>query len=142
MAKSCSKCKEYKKANYFYRNVKSKDKLTSACKKCIDKQQNEKAKSNKGWDTDKQRDTRFKKQFGISLEEYNNFLEEQNYSCAICGKSEEDNKKRLAVDHCHKTNKVRKLLCHHCNIALGMVQDNEEILISMISYLKEFNRGS
>jgi len=62
----------------------------------------------------------------------------QDCKCAICGKTEQENKKRLAVDHCHATGKVRKLLCSHCNTALGLVNDDQNILIEMLSYLKEF----
>jgi hypothetical protein len=40
------------------------------------------------------------------------------------------------VDHCHKTNKVRGLLCFHCNTALGHVFDNPLVLNRMINYLK------
>jgi hypothetical protein len=39
------------------------------------------------------------------------------------------------VDHCHKTNKRRGLLCHKCNVGLGMVQDSVEHLEKLIAYL-------
>lgn len=76
-----------------------------------------------------------KRNYGISLEQYNNLLKEQNGCCYIC--KELPSKKQLAVDHCHTTNKVRKLLCSKCNTALGLVNDNPEILKTMILYLTE-----
>ena len=136
--KTCSGCKKLKDLSAFYVDKHKPSGLTSKCKSCLQSEKRTEVKKRGCWDTDKQRDSRFKRVFGISLDEYNTLLEEQEYKCAICGKSEEENKKRLAVDHCHKTNKVRKLLCHHCNCALGMVNDDEEILVSMLSYLKEF----
>lgn len=80
------------------------------------------------------------KRFGMTVEEYFSRLAAQGGRCAIC---ETDNPKGrgvtrpFAVDHCHATGKVRALLCHRCNGALGMVSDNVEILRRMIGYLKE-----
>lgn len=79
------------------------------------------------------------KRYGITLNEYNTMLQEQNSCCHICGKHESENGKRLAVDHCHNTGKVRKLLCQQCNAALGQVQENLQTLENMISYIKEHN---
>ena len=77
---------------------------------------------------------------GIMLEEYNRMLELQNNVCAICGEpetSKEVNRKvkSLAVDHNHKTGKIRGLLCGKCNKAIGLLQDNTELLQSAINYL-------
>jgi len=63
----------------------------------------------------------------------------QNHCCEICGENVENCEKgsgnRLAVDHCHNTNKVRGLLCSACNILLGKAKDNISILQSAINYL-------
>lgn len=78
----------------------------------------------------------------VSKEYYLKLHEEQNGLCAICGLPETmiNNKgsipKRLAIDHCHKTGKIRKLLCHHCNVSLGGFKDSIELLQSAIEYLK------
>lgn len=86
-----------------------------------------------------------KKKYGISLEEYNNKLVEQQGTCAICKQPETQLDHRtgmpynLAVDHCHKTGKVRQLLCSRCNRTLGMVNDDTELLSKMISYIQAFN---
>ena len=133
----CTKCKKEKNISDFYIDRRN-NKPRTACKDCYNKDSN-RARQARGT-TDKDRDTRFKRVFGISIDDYNEMLRNQDYKCAICGTTESENKKRLAVDHCHTTNKVRKLLCHHCNCALGMVNDDKEILISMLSYLKEFEQ--
>ena len=52
--------------------------------------------------------------------------------CLICGSSE-----RLHIDHCHTTGVVRGLLCHYCNIGVGMFKDNPELLIKAVSYIKD-----
>lgn len=76
--------------------------------------------------------------YGISIDEYNNKLIIQNNRCAICGKHESEiNRGRLFVDHDHDTGKIRGLLCQKCNSALGMVDEDTDILFSMVSYLNE-----
>lgn len=82
-----------------------------------------------------------KKRFGISLEEYEQMLEQQNNVCAICKQPETSIDHRtkkvrsLAVDHCHTTNKIRGLLCTNCNTALGLFRDDLLILKQAIHYL-------
>jgi hypothetical protein len=66
--------------------------------------------------------------------------EEQNGVCWICekrtrGRGEEKN--TLAVDHNHKTGKIRGLLCSNCNTGLGNLRDSIELLEKAITYLKE-----
>lgn len=73
--------------------------------------------------------------FGMSLGEYNQLLKEQNECCKICGQKETVDNKTLSVDHCHKTGKVRGLLCHSCNVGLGAFKDNPESLKKAIDYL-------
>lgn len=83
-----------------------------------------------------------KRQYGISAEEYYEILKTQNYVCAICKHPERNLDKRtgqprrLAVDHCHGSGKVRGLLCQRCNQGLGNFLDNEKSLQNAITYLR------
>lgn len=81
------------------------------------------------------RDVIIRNQYGITLEQYNNMLEAQNYTCAICGNGDEVEGRRLAIDHCHTTGEVRGLLCGKCNRALGLFYDNKDLLSKAIKYL-------
>jgi hypothetical protein len=85
---------------------------------------------------EKSRSSHLKRAYGLSVSEYEEMLRKQNGVCAICGGS--NGEKPLHVDHDHKTGKVRKLLCGACNKALGMVRDNESILLKMVKYLLGF----
>jgi len=102
-----------------------------------------KAKEYQQNNPDKIKNADLMRDFGISLEEYNKMLVDQNYGCAICGKSNTAVDKRsgkpksLAVDHDHKTGKIRGLLCEAHNRALGMFHDNIEELMAAIKYLKK-----
>jgi len=78
-----------------------------------------------------------KSQYNLSLDAYNALLINQNHKCAICSCDEAAAFKGLLfVDHCHSTKKVRGLLCHHCNTALGKFKDSSEILSKAIKYLE------
>lgn len=65
--------------------------------------------------------------------------EEAGGCCQVCGVEESKLNKRLAVDHCHTTGKVRGLLCSKCNTALGQLDDDLNKISALYSYLKERN---
>ncbi|HAM41948.1 MAG TPA: hypothetical protein DCP69_11645 [Candidatus Omnitrophica bacterium] len=73
------------------------------------------------------------KLYGISMEEYDRWLEAQNGRCAIC--EAEPSRRMLAVDHDHETGKIRGLLCTRCNVAIGGLNDNPALLRKAIVYL-------
>ena len=74
----------------------------------------------------------------ITQEEYDFIYAKQKGCCAICGKHESNVlRNRLNIDHCHSTGKIRGLLCHHCNAALGHLEDSIDNLTTAISYLKD-----
>lgn len=65
--------------------------------------------------TDEKRDRYLRRKYGITLAEYNAKLAAQGDRCDVCRKHKSEFKKNLAVDHNHKTNKIRGLLCGFCN---------------------------
>lgn len=77
-----------------------------------------------------------KARYGITKDEYIAMLSKQENKCKICGIDNGVNK-RLAVDHCHATGKIRGLLCVACNLGLGYFRDNPEALRSAALYLSE-----
>jgi hypothetical protein len=72
--------------------------------------------------------------YGITLEQRDVMLLSQGSACAICA-TNDPGKKGWVVDHCHKTEKVRGVLCHPCNLMLGMAKDNSATLAAAINYL-------
>jgi hypothetical protein len=80
--------------------------------------------------------------YGISADEYNKKKQKQKNRCALCGKKETNKDKSgkiksLSVDHDHKLNVVRDLLCGSCNRGLGFFFENVETLSNAIKYLKK-----
>ena len=90
------------------------------------------------------RENAYRRDFGITLQDYNSLLEDQKYVCKICKCPEtartlrkDRHVKYLAVDHCHSTGKIRGLLCQRCNSILGLSKDSITTLEAAINYLKE-----
>ena len=78
------------------------------------------------------------KKYGITLEDYEWMLENQNHACKICGTIDPSHTSgRMVVDHCHTTGNVRGLLCNRCNTGLGYFKDNPDFLASAIKYLND-----
>lgn len=74
------------------------------------------------------------KTYGISLKERNRILRGQGYRCAGC-RSKKDG--HWHTDHCHRSGKVRGVLCRPCNIALGFARDKPATLRRLASYLEK-----
>lgn len=78
-------------------------------------------------------------EYGLTVEAYNSMLESQNMCCAICGNgrpSVSGKRSSFLVDHDHVTGKNRGLLCHNCNVSLGLMKDSPVILRKAAEYLE------
>lgn len=80
--------------------------------------------------------------YGITHVEYDLMLDSQKGACKICNVHQINLSKRLSVDHCHSTGKIRGLLCSQCNSMLGYAKDKTDLLEKAIGYLKEHNGTS
>jgi predicted transcriptional regulator len=83
---------------------------------------------------------------GVSKEQYDNMLKNQNGVCAICSSptghwSKNKRRARLAVDHDHKTGNLRGLLCGNCNRGLRWFRDSKELLLKAVRYLESSSGG-
>ena len=126
--KKCNKCGEVKTVSDFYVKKCKENKyyrFNSPCKKCSDN------KNRKEYLKNYLRIRNFK----ITTIEYESILKSQNYKCAICGVHKNDYHKDFSIDHCHKSGKVRGLLCNNCNVGIGLLKDDITILKSSINYL-------
>ena len=133
--KCCKLCGEEKPITEFYKYHTAKYEVYNPyCKPChkiknkeYDEGHPEKAKLRR-----RRASLRFNHK--LSLEDYEEMLNSQNFVCAICGESEITNHP-LVVDHCHKTGTIRGLLCHNCNRAIGLLKDKITNLNNAITYL-------
>ncbi len=82
----------------------------------------------------KERRVKQVKAYGISAAEMERMLAAQRGLCALCGNPPK--RKRLALDHCHRTGRVRAFLCHPCNGALGLLKDDPSLCERAAAYLR------
>lgn len=80
-----------------------------------------------------------KRFYGINYDEYLKMIEFQENKCKLCGNIFSDDRlgTKPAVDHCHKTNKIRGILCGRCNLAIGNFDESLELMEKAIKYLKD-----
>ena len=81
------------------------------------------------------KDARLRREYGITLPEYNRVIRGQGGCCAICKRLVKEFKNALAVDHSHSLGTVRGLLCWNCNKALGVFRDDIERIKAAVVYL-------
>ena len=163
--KRCSKCGEMKPVTEFHRKYTSSDGYHSNCKMCRNKILDNYRRNNKEdilaysrlyksthvelmterrrmWaraNPDKIRTYKLVGTYGITKEQFDTLLENQNHQCAICGDMLIIGK-QCCVDHKHDTGKIRGILCGHCNLLIGNCRENTEILQAAIEYLNRHNQ--
>ena len=131
--KYCKSCDTTKPIDDFYLRNKTSMVRHSTCKECDRKRVAE----NYAKDPSIYQNNHLKRNYGITLNEYNKMLKEQDHKCATCGTTEAGGKHgKFMVDHSHNTGEVRGLLCKSCNIALGEIKDNRQTLLNMVEYLE------
>lgn len=136
--KQCTTCLEIKPVTDFHWHYKDKGIRRYSCKICRSNVEKERQRTESY--KEKRKDYQLKKGYGITSEDYQEKLAYQQYGCAICGASQRG--RALAVDHCHKTGKIRSLLCSSCNTGLGQFKDNPELLEKAADYLRKHNGES
>jgi hypothetical protein len=89
-------------------------------------------------------ETFLRKKYGMTLRDFQDMYEHQDFRCAICGErdriQDQSKRKRLSIDHDHETGKVRGLLCQRCNVMIGMARDNPDILRRAALYVSPTER--
>ncbi len=132
----CKDCRRlYMKSNYDNNKEYFKNKASEWIANNPEKYK-QYAKTSKINNKSSNRNKYLQKRFGITLEEFDCLSIAQNHVCKICNEPEKVNK-NLNVDHCHKTGKIRGLLCTSCNTALGLFKDLKSNLEKAIGYLDE-----
>jgi len=165
--RACTRCNVIKDLGDFYKNSRNKSGIDCWCKSChsiankkyclenrdrvntrkrlyvlknktrISAQRKEFRKNN----SESIAGQKLQWSYGISILEYNHFLSLQNHCCCICNMHQSTLSQRLAVDHDHKTGKIRGLLCGKCNKGIGLFKDSIELMRKAINYLDKKQEG-
>lgn len=113
------------------------------CKDCLYQQDQARPHKDIKWkiwyasNKDKLYYRRLKYTYGLDKETYLGLLADQNFKCKICHVDETTLSRKLHVDHCHKTGKIRGLLCSNCNTSLGLLKESPSLCLKIINYLQE-----
>lgn len=160
--KTCSKCGETKTLDAFYRQKRGRLGRSSVCRTCAQardacysrarqskrrpeqaayrRKHPEKVKAWKAAYYQKHKEKLWAQKllnaYGVSAAQYYAMLDAQNGRCAICARHQDAFAKRLFVDHCHQSGKIRGLLCKDCNIALGILGDSRSRVLQVARYLR------
>jgi hypothetical protein len=132
MTKICNKCHIEKDVTEFHKNKVNEDGFQHRCKSCKKKYDVEWRKHR---DKTIERNSNYKRKYGITIEDYNKMFEEQHGCCVICGRHQTEMKEILAVEHSHETGKVRGLVCNRCNIIIGFFEDYPQLIITIKNYI-------
>lgn len=157
--KKCTKCDRTKLLNDFYMDAAG-NRRRSWCKKCCNEGHASYKKTAKGAVATKKAMDKFRAnpenvkkdkqnksdwarelKYGLKRGQFAEMLKNQNHKCAIQGcKITHRSGKGLVVDHCHKTGKVRALLCDGCNRGLGSFRENKKAMIGAAGYILKFEK--
>lgn len=140
--KTCSVCSKSLPASSYWKRNKSPDGLCVQCKDCMRSRraerdwQVEKARQMEIHGPDRfyemRRETILKHRYGMTYEDLREMEESQGNKCLSCQSSP----KKLHVDHCHDTGRVRGLLCGPCNRALGLMKEDVDSIIRLAEYIE------
>lgn len=144
--KHCTRCVQTKPLSEFSRSSTTWDGYYNRCKDCSYEVHNawrlnnlkKAAADQKRWrdeHPERFKDIGRKRRYGIPHGWYAETLATQNGKCAACGVLQTEGKGTFHIDHCHVTNKVRALLCHNCNLAVGHLHNDPEIAEAVKQYL-------
>ena len=153
----CMRCKDIKDIEEFTTCKRTKSGYRTLCKQCAAEDNMKRKYSNDPallhnrmksarWRRENPELAKLKAQVGsmryrgidINEEQYTSLISGSNGNCEICCNPnysrhpDSDKPKALFIDHDHVTGKVRGLICHHCNVALGGAKDNIETLYKLI----------
>lgn len=149
--KFCHQCSRSRELTMFHPAKKVPNGYQTYCKECMAERHRNWRLKNPGYsakhhsDARKKHPARYrdydrKKAFGMSPGTYAEIYKQQNGRCAICQCEDPAKlgKRGFHVDHCHTANIIRGLLCHNCNVGIGNLRHDENIMLAAIEYLRRF----
>jgi hypothetical protein len=133
--KRCSRCKVVKPlAEFWERRAQSRGARACWCKPCQRDAERERNAADPSRPLRVAHQNR-KKNYGMTAAEFDTMICEQAGRCAACDDPFGQGTHDTHVDHCHTTGRIRGLLCHRCNKALGNVRDSVAHLMCLVDYL-------
>lgn len=133
----CTHCREIKPTTEFYPSKTAASGRHPWCKPCTRAYNREYIKRNPEANAARARKSRIKAIYGITWQQRDQMIADQDHRCAICREPFTDSK-TTHQDHCHKSDKLRGILCYSCNTGLGNFKDSPQRLAAAIEYLRRY----
>ena len=130
----CTVCQQEKPASAYGPEKRKRNGLKSQCRDCCNRDSKRQYRKNRAKRLADDRTKRLKR-YGLDEASLLAMYERQLGECAGCFRHMELD--ALKVDHCHRRGHTRGLLCHNCNITLGLIKDNPRTLENLARYLRE-----
>lgn len=142
--RQCKECKNAYLREYYKNNEDQRRKRRERKWEWRQDPTNRAYENAKGYEAQRVRENRaevyrrhlYKKNYGMTIADYDRMADEQGHGCAICHQPPSGKHKYFHIDHCHTTGKVRALLCSSCNTALGSFKDDENLVLAAAAYLE------
>lgn len=143
--KICYVCKRERSISEFNKDKSTKDGLAIKCKFCrseIRLKNRAKRTAYNKTHREETRNYRLRRKYGIDTETRNEIIKEQKGKCPICDKFFNlIDPRDVHMDHNHKSNTLRGILCKDCNLLIGFAKEDIKILNKAIIYLKFWNKN-
>lgn len=149
--KKCNRCGVFRNMTEFYKRLDKENR----CKPCVSKMRKQgyatgrdeilsQVQKYRKENPEKIRDTKLKQAYGVGVDYYEAKLKEQGGACGSCKKDVKTiwrgKEVRMALDHDHTTNSPRGILCIKCNRALGLLEENIDIILSLVEYIRKYQK--
>jgi hypothetical protein len=135
-AKLCRRCKRVLPIAQFYRNKTKPLPHLGACRECVNAEYKRHRAAHPERFRRYERTQNLKRKYGITIKQFEAMLAAQGGTCAVCAGPPLGKGNQYHVDHDHRTGRIRGILCHKCNVALGLVSDSPLHLRALIAYLE------
>lgn len=135
----CMLCGKAKPLTDFHRHHRGRNGRRSRCAQCT--KETRKPTPNRKTQTPEENRRYRLSLYGITPEQYDMMLAAQGGGCAICHQVQRG-KRKMAVDHCHETGRVRAILCYGCNRWLGIYQKFRNGVAEYDAFLEKYGDGN
>ena len=128
--------KKYRESHRQQRSLYARDRYHKNKEQAQERNRAEHEKRYKSLSPRERRAYGLRRNYGMTIDQWDTLFESQGKVCAICGKNVPGGRGHWHTDHDHETKEVRGILCNMCNVMLGHCSDSIARLESAIAYLQ------
>ena len=129
---SCQRCNELKPVSSFYKDHTKRLGHDTTCSDCVKEARKIRYETDSDYRESQKRQSKKRncRKYGLTVEEYDSYF--VNASCGICESTDD-----LVLDHCHKSGRIRGVLCRLCNSGIGKLRDDAALVRNALMWLTD-----